>query len=160
MTNVMLQAIRKFFETHIATDTSGPDPQHAEHAYQLATAALLVEMSRADYDVKQEELLTVTAAIQKAFSLTSAETDELMRLAELEAQNATSLYQFTSLINAHFAQEQKQHVVELLWQVAFSDGELDKYEEYLVRKIADLIHVSHAQFIQAKHKVQARLGIA
>lgn len=156
----MLTAIRKFFETHIVTDTSGPDPYSAEHAYQLATAALLMEMSRADYAVKQEELMTVTAAIRKAFNLTSAETDELMRLAELETQNATSLYQFTSLINAHFAPEQKQHVVELLWRVAFSDGALDKYEEYLVRKIADLIHVPHRGFIQAKHKVQAQLGIA
>jgi len=64
-----------------------------------------------------------------------------------------SLYQFTGLINQHFTPEQKVRVVEMLWQVAYADGHLDPYEEALVRKIADLIHVPHRQFIQAKHRV-------
>lgn len=139
--------------------TGDASSQEAEPAYQLATAALLVEMARADYDVKQEERLSVTAAIQKAFGLSATETDELVRLAELEAEHATSLYEFTSLINTHFSAEQKRRVVELLWRVAFADGHLDKYEEHLVRKVADLIYVPHRTFIQAKHHVKNQLGI-
>jgi uncharacterized tellurite resistance protein B-like protein len=155
----MLEHIRKFYETRIAPMTRNPSSQEAEPAYRLATAALLVEMTRADYDVKEEERLSVTTAIQKAFGLSAKETDELVRLAELEAENATSLYEFTSLINAHFSPEQKQRVVELLWRVAFADGQLDKYEEHLVRKVADLIYVPHGKFIQSKHKVKSDLGV-
>jgi uncharacterized tellurite resistance protein B-like protein len=155
----VLEHIRKFFETRIAPMTRDVTSKEAEPAYQIATAALLVEMTRADYDVKEAERLSVTAAIQKAFGLSAQETDELVRLAELEAENATSLYEFTSLINAHFSPEQKQRVVELLWRVAFSDGQLDRYEEHLVRKVADLIYVPHRTFIQAKHKVKHQLGI-
>lgn len=155
----MLERIRNFFETRIAPVTREVRPQDAEPAYRLATAALLVEMARADYDVKEEELLSVTTAIQKAFALSAEETDELVRLAELEAENATSLYEFTSLIKTHFSAEQKQRVVELLWRVAFADGQLDKYEEHLVRKVADLIYVPHRTFIRAKHTVKSKLGI-
>ena len=62
------------------------------------------------------------------------------------------------LINRHFSQEEKNHIVELLWEVAYADGELDKYEEHLVRKLADLIYVPHRSFIRAKHRAKARLG--
>lgn len=155
----MLEHIQKFFETRIAPMMRDATSADAEPAYQLATAALLVEMTRADYEVKDEERQSVTKAIQRAFGLSAKETDELVRLAESEADNATSLYEFTSLINAHFSPEQKQRVVELLWRVAFADGELDKYEEHLVRKVADLIYVPHRQFILAKHKMKDQLGI-
>ena len=154
----MLQAIQRFFETHIAPPGNEADQGKAEHSYQLATAALLIEMSRADYEVKQAERLSIMEAIQRAFRLPPEETQELLRLAELEAEKSTSLHEFTSLINGHFSPEQKQHVVELLWQVAYADAQLDKYEEHLVRKIADLLYVPHKGFIQAKHKVQARLS--
>lgn len=153
----MLQAIQKFFEAHIAP-AADESTDAAEHAYKLATAALLIEMTRADYEVQDTERQAVMQVIQRTFDLTSEETDELVRLAEMEADTATSLYDFTSLINAHFSQAQKEHVVELLWQVAFADGKLDKYEEHLVRKIADLIYVPHRAFIQAKHKVQESPG--
>ena len=156
----MLQAIQSFFETRIASIARGAGSEDTEHSYRLATAALLVEMSRADRHVKNEELLAVTGAIRRAFELSAAETDELVRLAEVEADAATSLHEFVSLINGHLSASQKQHVVELLWQVAFADGELDKYEEHLVRRIAGLIHVPHREFLQAKHRVQERLDKA
>lgn len=155
----MLQAIQKFFDTHIAPATRQASMPDTKRGYRLATAALLIEMTRADYDVKKEELVMVTSAIQRAFGLSPTETGELVRLAKLEAEQATSLYEFTSLINAHFSADQKQHLVGLLWQVAFADGNLDKYEEHLVRKVADLIYVPHRAFIQAKHRVQRQLGI-
>jgi len=156
----MLQAIQRFFQARIASIARGEGSEDTERSYRLATAALLVEMSRADDQVKKEELLTVTGAIRRAFALSAAETDELVRLAEVEADAATSLHEFVSLINGHLSPDQKQHVVELLWQVAFADGELDKYEEHLVRRVAGLIHVPHREFLRAKHRVQERLGKA
>jgi uncharacterized tellurite resistance protein B-like protein len=150
----MLETIQRFFESRIAPAVADGVDATAEHGYQLATAALLVEMSKADSQVKEEERVAITNAVRRAFSLSPEETDELMELAEQEADKATSLYQFTRLINETFSPQQKAHVVELLWQVAFADGEVDKYEEHLVRKIADLIYVPHRVFIQAKHRVQ------
>jgi uncharacterized tellurite resistance protein B-like protein len=94
-------------------------------------------------------------ALQRRFSLSSAETEELAKLAEQEAGDAVSLYQFTALINRHFAASDKVRVIEMLWQVAYADGKLDRYEEALVRKIAELIHVPHRDFIQAKLRVQS-----
>ncbi|NIR30565.1 MAG: TerB family tellurite resistance protein [Gammaproteobacteria bacterium] len=150
----MLRAIQQFFDTHISSATDRSERERAEHGYQLATAALLFEVSRADYDVKGAERDTVKAAVQRAFGLTCGETAELVRLAELEAEQSISLHEFTTLINGHFSRAEKQHIVELLWQVAYADGDIDKYEEHLIRKVADLIHLPHRAFIQAKHRAQ------
>ena len=80
-----------------------------------------------------------------------------MERARRETDKATSLYPFTGLINQHFSPEQKAQVVEALWRVAYADGTLDKYEEHLVRKVAELIHVSHSTFIRTKLKAKQRL---
>lgn len=149
----MLRAISEFFRSQIEPDTaSGPD----EHGLHLATAALLFEMSRADANDHPEERRTIEAALQTRFGLTADETRELALLADEEASEAVSLYQFTGLINENFSREQKVQVVEMLWQVAYADDHLDPYEEALVRKIADLIYVSHSDFIRAKHRVLER----
>jgi len=150
----MLASVRKFFETRIAQPAEEErDPESREHGYRLATAALLIEMSRADREVTDDERAAVTDAVQRAFGLPESETSELVRLAEAEARESTSLYEFTSLINAHFDDTEKAHVVELLWRVAYADGDVDKHEEHLVRKVADLIHVPHSVFIREKHRV-------
>jgi uncharacterized tellurite resistance protein B-like protein len=146
----MISAIQEFFRTRIASDRQQePDP----HGLQLATGALLFEMLRADREEHPRERRTLEAALRKSFGLSEAETRELATLADDEAATAVSLYQFTALINRHFTPEQKVQVIEMLWQVAFADGQLDPYEEALVRKIADLIYVPHRDFIRARHRV-------
>ncbi len=152
----MINAIRQFFESHILEETL--EEATTEHGLQLATAALLIEMSRADFDAKAEDKAAVVTVVGRVFELNDQETHELVALAEAEVKQSTSLYQFTSLINQEFSPEQKAHVVELLWEVAYADGQLHKYEEHLVRKIADLIHVPHRIFIRAKHRVMKVTG--
>ena len=90
------------------------------------------------------------------FELDPAASARLYREAERHADDATSLYEFTRLINDHFELTEKENLVELLWFVAFADGALDKYEEHLVRRVADLVHVSHGAFIRAKHRAMQR----
>lgn len=156
----MLGAIRQFLSSQLALiDRESTDAAKAERGYQLATAALLLEMTRADFEIAPEELDAVVAAIKRAFALTDQETQNLLELAELEVEQAVSLHEFTSTINAYLSPDQKDHVVELLWEIAFADGKLDKYEDHLVRKVADLLHVRHRDFIKAKHKVQAKLDL-
>ena len=147
----MLRAIQEFFRERIAADETG---KHDQHGLQLATAALLFEMLRADYNEHPDEYAALERVLQRSFSLSLAETQQLARLADQEAAEAVSLYQFTGLINQHFSAGEKIRVIEMLWQVAYADGRIDRYEEALVRKIADLMHVPHRDFIQAKHRVQ------
>jgi uncharacterized tellurite resistance protein B-like protein len=151
----LLKAIRDFFNDQVSGRLNEPDPAAAEHAYQLATAALLMEISRADRNIDDAEREAVTRAIRRTFELDEEETRALVKLAEKEAEDATSLYDFTRLINENFDDRQKQRVVEMLWQVAFADGNADNYEEHLIRRIADLIHVPHRGFIRAKLAVES-----
>jgi uncharacterized tellurite resistance protein B-like protein len=150
----MIRAIRDFFRSHLAeSDGSGLDP---EQRTRLATAALLIEMTRADRQVTEDERRAVDAALQEVFALDADETAELVRLAELEVKNASSLFQFTHLIDKAYPMERKIHIVELLWRVAYSDSCKDHHEEHLVRKIAELLHVPHSAFIRARHRAEER----
>ena len=151
----MLQSIKRFFDQRVAAETAEPAPETREHGLRLAAAALLFEIVRADAEVKDEELTVARAAIQGTFGISREETDELMRLAEEESRGATSLYEFTQLIDKAFTPEQKKRVVELLWLVAFADAEKHAREEHLVRKIAGLLHVPHPEFIDAKIRARA-----
>lgn len=148
---MVLDAIQKFFERNLAAPAT---KSGQEHRLRVATAALLIEMTRMDQNIKDVERDRVMHAIRTKFDLTEAETAELLRLAEVEAKDATDYYQFTSLINRGFTPEQKVRVIEHLWRVAYADGHLDRYEEHLVRKIADLLYVPHATFIAAKHRAR------
>lgn len=156
-TDFMLNAIRQFFDRRLKT----PEPTASdEHQLRLATAALLIEITRMDEEIKAEEREAVVIALQAKFGLSATETAELVHLAEDEARSATDYYQFTSLINQGFSAEQKERVIEYLWEVAYVDRHLDRYEEHFIRKIADLLYVSHKSYIAAKLRARERMGVA
>ncbi len=129
------------------------DPAELQHRLQLAAAALLIEMSRADYVVEPEEQRTLEVVLHAALGLSQQEIVELIELAGDAADKATSLYEFTRQINDHYTKEQKLLLIQSMWRVAFADGDLDKYEERLIRQVADLIHVSHKDFLRLKLEV-------
>jgi uncharacterized tellurite resistance protein B-like protein len=151
----MLSGIREFFEKRIGAAAAGGD---ARHAIQLATAALLVEVGRLDSEIDASEREAMLRAVRGKFDLSADEAETLIGLAEAEARQATDYYQFTSLINRHFSQEQRQRVVELMWQVAYADAELSAHEQHVVRKIADLLYVPHAAYIAAKLRARDAAG--
>lgn len=153
----MIKRMQQFFKSRIHTVLQVEDKSNTEHALQLATAALLIEMTHADFHVSDDEKDTVKRALRKVFKLSQEETRELITLAEQEVRDSSSLYQFTNLIDKNFTLEQKINVVVMLWRVAYADDHKDMYEEYLVRKVADLIHVSHKDFIKARHIVEAEI---
>lgn len=154
----MVSRIKQFFERYVSSPAGETDTV-SEHSLMIATAALLLEMMRADACVSAEERETVLKTIRTRFRLSEEETDALMALAEEEINRATGYFEFTSLINRGLTYDQKIHLIEYLWEVAFSDSILDKYEEYMVRKIANLIYVSHPDFINAKLRAKKRLGV-
>ena len=151
----MLQSIRRFFDQQMSAPGTRA-PEDREHALRLAASALLFEVVRADAEVKPEERTVMRTAVQSAFALSEAEAQELIALAEEESREATSLYEFTRLIDEGFSSEEKKRLVELLWMVSFADTVKHAEEEHLVRKIAGLLHVPHPDFIDAKIRARER----
>ena len=142
----MLNAIRRFFDEHIASaDGAAPD----EHRLQVATAALIAEVMRLDGQAESERVAFLHA-VRRRFVLSDDEASTLVALAEAEAREAVDYYQFTSLINRAFGAREKVHVIELMWEVAYADGTLSAHEQHVIRKIADLLYVAHGDYIAAK----------
>ena len=146
----MLSRLQTFFRERLAPEVDD-DPEHRRH---LAAAALLIEIARADFDFGAEEEGEIRAVLRDTLALADAEIEEIVRLATEESREATSLHQFTRLIHESHSIEQKRRLMEDLWRVAYADGRIDKYEEQLLRRIADLLHLRHAEFMKAKHAAE------
>ena len=144
----MLATIRAF--VHAAINPTEDNEQQAV-GVQMAAAALLIEVAAADFEQKPEERAAISHAIQQAFALDQDSIEQLISEAEQHHSTATSMYEYTHALNENCAQEQKFEILIQLWRIAFSDGSLDKYEDHRIRRIADLLYLSHSDFIKAKH---------
>jgi uncharacterized tellurite resistance protein B-like protein len=148
----MLSTINAFFDKYLkSTDAqSAADP----HRTRVAAATLLVEVIQADSEIADAERRTLTASIGAKFELTDTEAKDLLALAEDKAHHAVDLHQFTSLINRDFSPEQKRWLIEELWRAAYADEVLHRYEDNVIRRIADLIYVPPREMLAAKHRAQ------
>lgn len=149
----MLRTLKDLFNTFTSAAAS-PSPVEREHALQLATAVLLVEVMRVDPTMAATERVAVLAALRQKFTLRDDELARLLELAEQTAKHSHDYHQFTSSLNQHFSQAQKVRVVESMWQVAYADAHLDAHENHLISKIADLLHVTHGEYIAAKMRAK------
>jgi uncharacterized tellurite resistance protein B-like protein len=143
----MLQRLKALFATPPASAAD------LEERTQLAAAALLFELGKADYRRDTQEQKAIVAAVRSCFTLDEDMLTALLIEAEATSDNATSLHEFTSLLNQHWSDTQKFNLIRHLWQVAGADGNIHKYEDHLIRKIAELLYVPHQQFIRAKLEV-------
>ncbi len=147
----MLQRIKNFFDQRLVPGPVAGD-RDSEHVLRLAVGALLLEMTHMDGEVWPQQREAVETAVLEHFELDQSEATELLGLAEAERSESTDYFQFTSLINSVYTPEQKISLVELLWQIAYANENLHRYEEHLVRKVSNLLHVPHSAFIAAKLK--------
>ena len=152
----MLSKLSRFIERHLQP-AGGASPVLSDHQKQLAIAALLVEVAMADHQFSEAEVQNIGEILKRKFTLSPEELRELISLAKHETNHATSLHQFTQLINQYCNQEEKFNLMKAMWEMAYADGNLDKYEDYIIRKVADLIYVPHTEFIRAKSVVKANL---
>lgn len=132
-------------------ETSEQDDKARVH---LACAALMTEVATIDRHFDQAEQETLIEIVCKQFELNESEANDLKELANTERNDATSLHQFTSLVNEHCSHEEKFELIKSMWKIAYADGHLDKYEEYIVRRVSELIYVDHSDFIRAKVTVK------
>ncbi len=157
---LMFRSIKTFFDKKIRPAEAVTSRRATDEALRLATAALLIEAVKADANIADEELDAVRAGLARKFGLSGEDLDSLMDLAQRELDNAPSLYGFTRLVDKGFGYDDKKEIIELLWEVVYADGVLDKHEEHLVRRVSDLVQVSHKDFIDAKLRVKGRAGQA
>ena len=123
-----------------------------DHTLELCAAVLMLEIALADSELDGDEKQVIEEFVAYHFHLDSDETAALIKQAAGEVDHAISLHNFTSVINESLSNDEKSILIELLWRVANADNVIDKYEEYFIRKIADLLYVSHADYIKAKHR--------
>jgi len=143
----------------LSNSLGGPadaEPGDRDHALRLATAILLVELMRADYREDITENEAVFTELRRRFSLTEDEVSLLVDEARREADHTVTLQGYTRLLHERLSLEEKHSVIEMLWRVAMADDHLDKHEDHLVRKLADLLYVSHADLIRIRNAVVAR----
>jgi uncharacterized tellurite resistance protein B-like protein len=145
----MIDSLKALFELPAAEAD-----ESRQHRLRVAAAALLIETARADFTQDAAEEAALEALLCSTLQLDRREVKELVALAESRVNEATSLYEFTRVINDHYNAEQKLQLIDSMWAVAYADGNLDKYEEHLIRQVAELTYVPHQDYIRSKLEAQ------
>jgi len=118
----------------------------------LAICILMIEVSRSDDnfdDIEKEKILSI---LKSKYELDDTQLEIIMKIANQKNDDMISLYEWTTIINNTYEYDERVKILRSLWEVAYADNVIDKYEDYTIRKIADLIYVKHSDFIKAKHK--------
>lgn len=144
----MIKSLKEFLAASLPQPGSG-EAEH-ERSIELCAAVLMLEISLADSHLHEDELRFIEEAIQRDFHIEPAQVATLLELARKEVDHAVSIHDFTRLINDSLNMTEKIRLIEMLWRVANADAVIDKYEEYFIRKIADLLYVPHKDYIKAK----------
>jgi uncharacterized tellurite resistance protein B-like protein len=145
----MFNALSDWFKQQLQQ----PTVTSKAHTVELATAVLLYEIMRADNTIESSERDAFESLLDKHFSLSQEEKQNLFALSEKQANHATDFHQFTHVLNQNCSAEEKRKMIESLWRVAYADKHIDVHETHLIRRISDLLHIPHSEFIRAKLKV-------
>lgn len=150
----MISGIKAFFEQQFGEEKQDDGDLDGERL-NLSCAALMIEVATIDRSFEKPEFDALLKILTSQYGLTREQCDDLVTLAQEEIRESTSLYQFTQLIHDRCSYPQKLNLVKGMWTIAFADGDLDKYEEYIIRKTSELMHVAHADFIRTKQEARA-----
>ena len=145
-----------FFKKIFQTENS-KNPTIDDKTSTKACIALLLETSMADEILDESELVTLKNSLQKDFLIDEDEIDELIDLAKENVEDSNSLYEFTRDINDNFDATERVKLIESMWKIAYADGNIDKYEEHIIRKVSNLIYVAHSDFIKAKQSAKEQI---
>ncbi len=150
--------IGKLKQLLLGTTDDAASDLRGHNTLELAVAALMVEMARADFSEDQSEDREIRRLLEAHFELTEQESVDLLGRAKTAADESVSLYEFTRTLHSVLDDREKQKVILMLWKIALADSHLDKYEDYLVGKLAELLYVPRGDVIRLKHKCQVDLN--
>ena len=148
----MLDAIKSFFGATM--EPASPEEEVGEPDVRLAACALLIEIAHADDEFTEDESQHLVSAIRRQYGLDDGEAEQLLELAERARVDAVDLWQFTKLIKQNYSLGQKMVLVEVMWGLVYSDGELSSHEESLMRRVCHLLDLSPAYLSHVRKRVQ------
>ncbi|MCK5125097.1 MAG: TerB family tellurite resistance protein [candidate division Zixibacteria bacterium] len=140
-----------------ATTETSQDKAASEYDLQIATTALMIEMANIDDEFSDDERQVIVKTLTGRFQISEDKVDKIISEAEKEVNRQLDMYYFTNMINEHFAKPEKIKIIELVWQVVYSDDHLNGHEDYLVHRFAKLLRLDHKDLIDAKLKVKAEV---
>lgn len=149
----MLESIKRFFQSSMSPSAPASDPD-SKKDLRLAACALLLELAHADSEFTSDERAHLEAAVRRQFGLDAAEADKLIKLAEQAREEAVDLWQFTNLIAENYSLGQKMVLAEIMWGLVYSDGDLASKEDYLMRKICNLLRLEPGYLAEARQRVE------
>ena len=147
---MLKRLINQVVESITVTASADADAPSREEALRMATAVLMIDVARADHVFDDAEFERVLGLVQSHFGLSPEQAAEFVNDADGKAEDLVSLYEFTQLLHQNLDEAEKARIVGMLWQIAYADGHLDKYEDSLVLKISDLLHVSRGRVMRLK----------
>jgi uncharacterized tellurite resistance protein B-like protein len=148
----MIDIIQKFFSPQSSV-SQGERTSSIQHNIYVATCALFVEMAQIDGEFSDQEKEHLIHLLQGEYDLSKDYIDEITDLAKKQLKSSHDLWKFTNLINQNYDRSEKIKIIELIWKIIYADGKLDKYEDYLIHKLARLLNLQHSELIDAKLKV-------
>lgn len=154
---MLRRIVDRIAQSLAAADAGGSD-EPRKQAIRHATAVLMVDVALADSAFDDEELARVVGYAKTRFGLDENEASELVDTAKIDAEQLVSLHDFTHLLHNNLAEDEKEAIVGALWDIAYADGNLDKYENSLVLKISDGLHVARGRCMRLKHDAAVSAG--
>jgi uncharacterized tellurite resistance protein B-like protein len=158
----MFEYLRKVLSSEqvesVPKDSAASSPKTISKKYQIATAALFVEIAKADGDFSDDERKRIINLMKKDFDLDDECVNELLELSEQKVKDSVSIYEFSSVINESFTQQEKLELLKNLWRIIYEDGKLDSLEDRLIKIIGSTMNVEHKDIIGAKLFVKQELG--
>ncbi len=148
----MIDIVKRFFGG-LSAEASSPENVTPQHDARVAVCALLLEMAKIDETFTSAEMSQIISILKDKYGLLVEDAEALISAAEQELDGSIDYWQFARLINANYSTEEKIDIIEMLWRIVFVDGNMDKYENHLMHKLADLLRLTHQQLIDAKIKV-------
>ncbi len=152
----MINSLRGFFQKKVVDEG---DQLSEEQELQLAAATLMYELVRSDGSTDKLELGYMAEILRRQFNLSNENLDELFRLAEKSAADATDLHQFTKAIKNKWGNAKRMKLLENLWVISLADEKIDAHERHLVRKIAGLLYLNEVQIVQSRENAKRTLNI-
>ena len=155
----MFESLQSKLHDFVESIAPSPETQMRREmaAIQQACCALLMEVARLDASTAEQKRKLVAQAMREQFSMPDGELAAMIDNAGRPENRLTSYYDPVKVINGRFDLSRKARFIEQLWRVAMMDGDIDMYEDSLVRTLADLLYVSHSDFILAKHRVRTQI---
>ncbi len=150
----MFDSLNRFFQDRLAP--SGSEVDDAQRL-RIATCVLLLEVAHADDEFSEQEREKIHAVIGQRFKLDPDQTAELLAVAEEVRLNEDDLFQFSRLINESYTRPRKLAILDLLWEVVYSDGVLEAHEDALMHKMGTLLGIRHEELMALKIRVKKRL---